>query len=113
MILNATLQSVEEHRNKLLHVLLNHHVHRLSKGLIGDTECARHEIQTSRLLKISEYPLDLVEKIIVNKISFTVWYQLWLLTVVYAHQQVSEGTVEIELLDHGIHITDVTEILES
>ena len=67
MLLDAHLQPIKEHGDKLLNVLLHHDVDRFSKRFVSDAEGRRRKVQTSCSFKISEDALDLVENIIIDR----------------------------------------------
>lgn len=67
VFLDADLKPIEEHGDKLLHVLLHHDIDRFPKRLVGDTKGRGGKVQTRRPLKIPKDALDLVKDVIVDQ----------------------------------------------
>ena len=58
---NERLKPTKEHRNELLDILLDHHVHRLAERLVRSTKIPGCEIDSGCFLEVDENPLQLME----------------------------------------------------
>ena len=72
MLLDATFQPIKEHRHKLLHILLDHDIDRLSKRFIGSTESIRNKVQSSSSLQVAKGSLCLMQNVIINFIPLSI-----------------------------------------
>jgi len=96
MGLDACLQPIKKHRNELLYVLLDHYVHWLSsEWLIGLTKRIGYKVKASSFVKVGKNALNLMQEIVVYCPVFRMYNKLRLFLVVYAHKQVSKGTIDV------------------
>ena len=113
MFLDALLQPIKEHGNKLLDILLHHNINRLPKGFIRSTKRTGRKVLPISRLQIRHDPLNLMQKVIIDGFSLRVEGKLWLLVIVYALEEVSKGFVDVELLDHAVHVADVAQVFKA
>lgn len=65
-LMNKALESIEEHRDKLLDILLHHDIDRFTEWFIGNTEIFRCVIDSGCFFEIGENLLSLMQQIIIN-----------------------------------------------
>lgn len=108
-------QSLKEHGDKLLDILLHHNIDRLvSKGFIRNTEIPSIIVNPVTGLQIGEDSLELVQEIVVDlsELVFGVHGgdEVGGLGVIRAEYKVTEVFVHEELLDHGVYVAGVAEV---
>jgi len=113
VFLDADLEPIEEHGDKLLHILLHHDVDRLSERFVGDTEGRGGEVQACGSLKIAEDALDLMKDVIIDWSLLRVQGPHCWLLIIDSQQKVPEIAVHVELLDHGVHVANITQIFHT
>jgi hypothetical protein len=107
MLFDSNLEPIEEHRNKLLYILLHHYVYWLAERFICHAECRRDEVHSCSLLEIPENSLNLMQDVIVNHSLLGIKCPNRFLTVIYPHQEISELFIHVKLLQHRIHIANI------
>ena len=113
VLLDADFEPIEEHGDKLLHVLLHHDVDRFPERLVGDAEGRGGKVQARRSLKIAEDALDLMKDVIIDWSFLRVQRPHCWLLIIDSQQKVPEVAVHEELLDHGVHVADIAQILHT
>ena len=114
-LLDSSFKIVEEHGNELLNVLLHHNIDLLAVRFVSLAKPEGHEIDSGSLLEMREYPLDLVQEIIINlsvNILIYVLHHIWSDLVIDPQEQVPESLVHVELLQKGNYVANVSEILQ-
>jgi hypothetical protein len=109
---DAYFQSVEKHRDELLHILLNHDVDRLTKRFISYAKSVRDEIDSGRLFQIPEYPLNLMQEVVIDFSLLRVKGPDRFFFVIDPQKQVSKGFVHVELLDYRVHVANISQIFQ-
>lgn len=112
----SSLQFIEDHIDKFLGILLDGHIHWLSGVVLeGETELVRIVVRSIRIIKVGKQSLKLVNHVVVDQLFITISplvedFVLWLIVV--CHQDsVPECWSHVELLDHGVHVANASQIL--
>lgn len=58
-------------------------------------------------MKVGEGPLNLMEEVIVDMVPFGVKGPFGGFLIIGSQEQVPEGLIDIELLDHGVHVANI------
>ena len=91
---DTILEVIEEHQDKLLDILLHYDIHFLSVGLICNAKSEGVDFHSSCLLQVCEYPLHLMEEIVIDLPLFGN-HHFGLLLVIDPQKKVPETFISI------------------
>lgn len=111
-VLERSLHLVEEDVEEFLGVLLHRHVHRKPvKVLEGKAEVVGVVVLLFSELEVGKHVLELMEQVVVDFLAASLDQALRLFVVSH-HNEVSEGSCHVELLNHRDHVADATQVPE-